>query len=77
MKKFIKDQYGLLIDGKWVEAPEHVTLLFTATTQTPSGAVMTTKIGEQEVRIGKKDYILKSEYIEFKDGTVVDVQWGE
>ena len=64
-------------DGKWVEDPEHVTLLFTATTQTPSGAVMTTKVGEQEVRIGKKDYILKSEYIEFKDGTVVDVQWGE
>lgn len=64
-------------DGQWVEDPEHVTLLFTATTQTPSGDVMTTKVGEQEVRIGKTDYILKSEYIEFKDGTVVDVQWGE
>ena len=69
--------YVLAPDGQWVEDPEHVTLLFTATTQTPSGAVMTTKVGEQEVRIGKTDYILKSEYIEFKDGTVVDVQWGE
>ena len=36
---------------------------------------MTTKVGDQEVRIGKKDYILKSEYIEIKDGTIIDVQW--
>ena len=36
---------------------------------------MTTKVGDQEVRIGKTDYILKSEYIEFSDGTIVDVQW--
>ena len=28
-------------------------------------------------RIGKTDYILKSEYMEFADGTIVDVQWGE
>ena len=64
-------------DGEWIEDPEHVTLLFTATTETPSGAVMTTKVGDQEVRIGKTDYILKSEYIEFQGGTIVDVQWGE
>ena len=38
---------------------------------------MTTKVGDQEVRIGKTDYILKSEYIEFSDGTIVDVQWEE
>lgn len=69
--------YVLGPDGQWVEDPEHVTLIFTATTDTPAGAVMTTKVGEQEVRIGKTDYILKSEYIEFKDGTVVDVKWGE
>lgn len=64
-------------DGEWVEDPEHVTLYFTATTETPTEAVMTTKVGDQEVRIGKKDYILKSEYIEIKDGIIIDVRWGE
>ena len=62
-------------DRQWIEDPEHVTLLFTATTETPAGEVMTTKVGDQEVRIGKTDYILKSEYIEFSGGTIVDVQW--
>ena len=69
--------YVLSPDGEWVEDPEHVTLYFTATTTTPAEAVMTTKVGDQEVRIGKTDYILKSEYIEIKGGTIVDVQWGE
>ena len=58
-----------------MEDLEHVTLLFTATTQTPTTAVMTTKVGDQEVRIGKTDYILKSEFIEFSGGTIVDVSW--
>ena len=31
----------------------------------------------KEVRIGKTDYIMKSETVEFQNGTVVDVQWGE
>lgn len=61
--------------GDWVEDPEHVTLYFTAETETPSGDVMTTKVGEQEVRVGKTDYILKSEYIEFSRCTIVDVSW--
>ena len=70
--------YYVLGEGnEWVEDPEHVTLLFTATTQTPTGAVMTTKVGDQEVRIGKTDYILKSEFIEFQGGTIVDVRWEE
>jgi len=69
--------YVLDANGQWVEDPTHVTLLFTATTETPTAAVMTTKVGEQEVRIGKTDYILKSEYIEFSDCTIVDVIWGE
>ena len=67
--------YVLGADGQWVEDLEHVTLLFTATTQTPTTAVMTTKVGDQEVRIGKTDYILKSEFIEFSGGTIVDVSW--
>lgn len=69
--------YVLGADGTWVEDPSHVTLYFTATTQTPTGEVMTTKVGDQEVRIGKTDYILKSEYIEIQGGTIVDVVWGE
>lgn len=67
--------YVLGADGEWVEDPYHVTLYFTATTETPTGKVMTTKVGDQEVRIGKKDYILKSEYVEISGGVVVDVQW--
>ncbi len=69
--------YVLGPDGNWVEDPEHVTLYFTATTDTPTETVMTTKVGDQEVRIGKTDYILKSEYIEIKGGTIIDVTWGE
>lgn len=67
--------YVLGPDGQWVEDPDHVSLIFTAKTTTAAGEVMTTKIGDQEVRIGKTDYILKSEYLEFKDGTVIDVTW--
>lgn len=70
-----KVPYMVLDNGTWVEDPDHVTLLFTATTTTPTTAVMTTKVGDQEVRIGKTDYILKSEYIEFQGGTIVDVIW--
>ena len=69
--------YVLDAGGNWVEDPNHVTLLFTAETETPTAEVMTTKVGEQEVRIGKTDYILKSESIEFSNCTIVDVKWGE
>ena len=69
--------YVLSSSGEWVEDPDHVTLYFTATTETPAGEVMTTKVGDQEVRIGKTDYILKSEYIEIQGGTVVEVTWEE
>ena len=64
-------------NGNWVTDPEHVTLLFTVTTTTHTADVMTTKVGDQEVRIGKTDYILKSEYIEFSGGTITDVSWGD
>ena len=70
-----KPYYVLGPDGQWVEDPDHVTLYFTATTETPTTEVMTTKVGDQEVRIGKKDYILKSEYIEINGGTIIDVKW--
>ena len=55
--------------------PGTMNPLFTVTTTTPTAEVMTTKVGDQEVRIGKTDYILKSEYIEFSDGTITNVTW--
>lgn len=64
-------------DGEWYEDPDHINLYFTCTATVPKEDVMTTKVGEQEVRIGKTDYIMKSETVEFQNGTVIDVQWGE
>lgn len=64
-------------DGQWAEDPDHVNLYLTCKANVPDEGVVTTKIGEQEVRLGKRDYILKSEYIEFQNATVVDVTWGE
>ena len=61
-------------DGEWYEDPDHVNLYFTCTATIPQEEVMTTKVGEQEVRIGKTDYIMKSETVEFQNGTVIDVQ---
>ena len=61
-------------DGEWHEDPDHINLYFTCTATVPKEEVMTTKVGEQEVRIGKTDYIMKSETVEFQNGTVVDVQ---
>lgn len=65
----------LSADGTWVEDPDHVTLIFQVECNVPAGDVMTTKIGEQEVRVGKTDYILKSEYIEFDDCIITNVTW--
>ena len=54
-----------------------MNLYLTCKANVPQESVVTTKIGEQEVRLGKRDYILKSEYIEFQGATVVEVNWGE
>ena len=64
-------------DNNWIEDPAHVNLLFTVKTETPKTAVMTTKVGEQEIRIGKADHIIKTEWIEFQQTRIVDVKWGE
>lgn len=69
--------YTLDENGDWVEDPYHVNLYFTASIDVPDATVQTTKVGDQEVRVGKTDYVLKSEYIEFSNITIVDVQWGE
>ena len=64
-------------DGEWYEDPDHVNLYFTCTANVIRDHALTPKIGEQEVRIGKTDYIMKSEYVEFQNGTVVSVEWDE
>lgn len=72
-----EDYLVLGTDGAWAADPAHVNLLFTVETETPKTAVMTTKVGEQEIRIGKADHIIKTEWIEFQATTIVDVQWHE
>lgn len=69
--------YTLDEGGNWVEDPYHKNLYFTASVDVPDAAVQTTKVGDQEVRVGKTDYVLKSEYIEFSEVTIVDVKWGD
>lgn len=72
----MKPYYVLSGDGQWVEDPDHVNLYFTATTEVIVNDVMMTKVGDQEIRVGKS-HILKSEYIEMMDTVIVDVRWGE
>ena len=62
-------------DGVWTEDPNHVNLYFTVINRTTQSGVLMSKVGEQEVRIGRKDYTLKSEYIEFHNVAIVDVAW--
>lgn len=69
--------YVLNANGEWVEDPYHVNLYFTATTETTDSEVKLFKVGEQELHIGKSGYILKSEYLEFNEGTIVDIRVGE
>ena len=68
--------YVLGPDGEWVLDETHTTLIFTAVTEVAKGNVMLTKVGEQEVRVGK-EHILKSEYVEFAETYIIDVQWEE
>ena len=63
-------------DGEWILDEAHTTLIFTAVTEVAKGNVMLTKVGEQEVRVGK-EHILKSEYVEFAETYIIDVQWEE
>ena len=71
-----KEPYLVLAaDGKWVEDPDHVTLLFTVEADVPGGDVMTTLVGTQEIRIGRPGYNLKTEYLEFRETVIVDIHW--
>ena len=55
--------YVLGNDGQWVEDPYHVNLIFTAETEVAGGGIMLSKVGEQEIRVGKQ-HIIKSEFVE-------------
>lgn len=68
--------YVLGPDGQWVEDPYHVNLIFTAETEVAAGSIMLSKVGEQEIRVGK-EHIIKSEFVEVMDTIIIDVQWGE
>ena len=68
--------YVLGPDGQWVEDPYHVNLIFTAEAKVTAGSIMLSKVGEQEIRVGK-DHIIKSEFVEVMDTIIIDVQWGE
>ena len=70
-----EDYYVLGPDGEWVLDPNSVNLYFTVEAHIPATAAIKTEIGKQEVRVGKSDYILKSQYIEFKDTQIIDVEW--
>ena len=70
-------------DGQWHEDPDHVNLYFTCTATVPKEEVMTTKVGEQEVRIGGgqillgilvqlRGHVLHPDHV----GNLVDVTWG-
>lgn len=68
--------YVLGPDGQWVEDPYHINLILTAHTQVTGGSIMLSKVGEQEVRVGK-EHIIKSEYVELAETRIIDVKWGE
>ena len=62
-------------DGVWVSDPNHVNLIFTVENTSTTGDVLMSKVGEQEIRIGRKDYTLKTEYIEFHNTAIIDIDW--
>ena len=62
-------------DGVWVSDPNHVNLIFTVENNSQTGDVLMSKVGEQEIRIGRKDYTLKTEYLEFHNTAILDIDW--
>lgn len=57
------------------QSDDLVDVVFTIEAQVEKGDVLTTKVGTQEVRIGRP-HIVKTEYIELT-GTVLTVEWTE
>ncbi|MBR3569419.1 MAG: DUF4330 family protein [Oscillibacter sp.] len=67
--------YVLGNDGEWSPDPQRVNLYFTVRHHTTAGDVLLSKVDEQEIRIGRKDYTLKTEYIEFHNAIILDIDW--
>ncbi|MBQ9493619.1 MAG: DUF4330 domain-containing protein [Oscillibacter sp.] len=67
--------YVIGTDGEWSPDPQHVNLYFTVRHHTTAGEVLLNKVDEQEIRIGRKDYTLKTEYIEFHNAIILDIDW--
>ena len=65
----------LTADGTAVEEPGKVDLIFTLEGTVAHTAVLTSEVGSQEVRVGKADHIVKSEYIEVAGGVITSVEW--
>ncbi len=65
----------LSANGEWVEDPGHINLYFTVEGTIAKQSVMTTDVANQEIRLGRKSNIIKTEYIEFGDCIIVDVTW--
>lgn len=67
--------YVLGSDGEWSPDPQRVNLYFTVRHHSTAGDVLLSKVDEQEIRIGRKDYTLKTEYIEFHNTILLDIDW--
>lgn len=62
-------------DGQWVEDPRHENLIFTMEATLREGSVRTNSLGKQELRVGRSDYIVKTEDIEISKGIITSIQW--
>jgi hypothetical protein len=64
--------------GQLIEAedPQLLDLVFTIEVNVPKDTVQLNTVGTQEVRIGRKDHIVKTEYFEFI-GTILTADWAQ
>ena len=66
----------LAADGSWVEDPERVTMLLTVEGFAFDNAVKSLVVGNQEIRLGRAKYTLKTEHMELRNTVVTDIRWG-
>ena len=66
----------LAADGTWVEDPEHVTMLFTVEGFAFDYNAKSPMVGNQEIRLGRGKYTLKTEHLEIRSTVVTDIRWG-
>jgi hypothetical protein len=58
------------------EDPQLLDLVFTIEVNVPKDSVQLNTVGTQEVRIGKVDHYVKTQYFEFV-GTILTAQWAQ